>query len=93
VLLLVTNCVVQGRVSWPVVMKKPVVVEPKFRSCSLHIFSQASQSATVKVRFDRNVRKNKFVVEFSNSFNILLVLGRSECSSFSTVTRPALKRE
>jgi hypothetical protein len=50
---------VGGRV---VVMKEAVVVEPKFRSFSSHIFSQASQNFTVKVRVDRSVRRNKFTV-------------------------------
>jgi hypothetical protein len=89
-------CGVQGRVGWPVVLiKEPVVVAPKFRSYSSHIFSQASQNVTVKVRVDRSVMRNKFMVELSNSFNIvvLLVFDRPECSSFSTNTRPALKRE
>jgi hypothetical protein len=45
-----------------VVMKKPVVVAPKFRSFSPHIFSQASQNITVKVRVDRGVQSNKFTV-------------------------------
>jgi hypothetical protein len=43
-------CGFQGRVSGStVVMKEPVVVVPKFRSSSLHIFSQASQNITVKL--------------------------------------------
>jgi hypothetical protein len=50
---------VGGRV---VVMKELVVVSPKFRSFSLHIFSQASQNITVKVRVDHSVRRNKFTV-------------------------------
>jgi hypothetical protein len=45
-----------------VVMKEPVVVEPKFRSFSLHIFSQECQNVTVEVRVDRSVKRNKFVV-------------------------------
>jgi hypothetical protein len=50
---------VGGRI---VVMKEPVVVEPKFQSFSLHIFSQVSQNVTVKVRVDHIVRRNKFTV-------------------------------
>jgi hypothetical protein len=43
-------------------MKEPVMVAPKFRSFSSHIFSQASQNVTVKVRVDHSVRKNKITV-------------------------------
>jgi hypothetical protein len=43
-------------------MKEPVVVVPKFRSFSSHIFSQASQNVTVKVRVHCSVRRNKFTV-------------------------------
>jgi hypothetical protein len=50
---------VGGRI---VVMKEPVVVAPKFRSFSSHIFSQASQNVMVKVRVDHSVRTNKFAV-------------------------------
>jgi hypothetical protein len=42
-------CGFQGRVGGRIVMKKPVVVAPKFRSFLLHIFSQASQNITIKV--------------------------------------------
>jgi hypothetical protein len=57
------HCGFQGRVGGRVVVKKePVVVEPKLRSFSSHIFSQASQNITVKDRADRSVRKNKFTV-------------------------------
>jgi hypothetical protein len=45
-----------------VVMKEPIVVVPKFWSFSSHIFSQASQNVTVKVRVDHSVRRNKFMV-------------------------------
>jgi hypothetical protein len=45
------------------VMKEPVVVVPKFRSFSSHIFSQAYQNITVKVRVDHSVRQNKFTVK------------------------------
>jgi hypothetical protein len=45
-----------------VVMKKPVVVAPKFWSFSSHIFSQAFQNVTVKVIVDHSVRRNKFMV-------------------------------
>jgi hypothetical protein len=50
---------VGGRV---VMMKEPVVVAPKFRYFSSHIFSQAPQNITVKVRVDHSVRRNKFTV-------------------------------
>jgi hypothetical protein len=56
-LLLVTNCGFQGRV---VMIKEPVVVIPKFQSFSSHIFYEASQNVTVKVRIDRSVRRKKF---------------------------------
>jgi hypothetical protein len=56
-------CGVQGRVGGHVVvMKEPVVGAPKFPSFSSHIFSQASQNVTVKVRADRSVRRNKLTV-------------------------------
>jgi hypothetical protein len=45
-----------------VVIKELVVVAPKFQSFSSHIFSQASQNVTVKVRVDHSVRRNKFTV-------------------------------
>jgi hypothetical protein len=51
-----------------VVMKEPVVVTPKFRSFSSHIFSQASQNITVKVRVYHSARRNKFTV--NNSLHI-----------------------
>jgi hypothetical protein len=46
------------------VMKERVMVAPKFWFFSSHIFSQASQNVTVrvKVRVDRSVRRNKFTV-------------------------------
>jgi hypothetical protein len=50
------------------VIKVPVVVVPEFQSFSLHIFSQASQNITVKVRVDLSVRRNKFTV--NNPLNI-----------------------
>jgi hypothetical protein len=57
---------VQGRVGGcVVVMKEPVVVVPKFWSFSSHIFSQASQNFTVKVRVDRSVKRNSFLVDNS----------------------------
>jgi hypothetical protein len=59
---------VGGRV---VMMKEPVVVAQKFWCFLLHIFSQASQNITVKVRVDRSVRRNKFTVE--KKINILFV--------------------
>jgi hypothetical protein len=43
-------------------MKEQVVVAPKFRSFSLHIFTQVSQYITVKVSVDHSVRRNKFTV-------------------------------
>jgi hypothetical protein len=53
----------QGHVGRCVVMmKEPVVVVPEFCSFSSHLFSQASQNITVKVRVDHNVRRNKFTV-------------------------------
>jgi hypothetical protein len=56
------RCGLQGSVGGcVVVMKEPVVVAPNFWSSS-HIFSQASQNITVKVRVDRSVRRNKFMV-------------------------------
>jgi hypothetical protein len=94
-------CGFQGRVCGRVVMmKEPVVVAPKFQSFSSHIFSQASQNVTVKVRVDRHFRRKKFTVNqwmssrnFSTFSVVLLVLGRPERLSSSTDTRPALKRE
>jgi hypothetical protein len=57
-------CGFHGRVGWRVVMmKEPVVVAPKFWSFSSHIFSQASQNVTVKVRVHRSVRRSKFTVK------------------------------
>jgi hypothetical protein len=64
-------CGFQGHVGVRVVMvKEPLVVAPKFRSFSLHIFSQVSQNVTVrvKVRVDRSVRRNKFAV--NSTFHI-----------------------
>jgi hypothetical protein len=56
-------CGFQGRVGRRVVtMKEPVMAAPKFQSFSSHIFSHASQNVTVKVRVDRSVRRNKFMV-------------------------------
>jgi hypothetical protein len=43
-------------------MKEPVVVALKFQLFSSHIFSQASGNITVKVRVDRIIRRNKFMV-------------------------------
>jgi hypothetical protein len=53
-------CGVGGHI---VMMKEPVVVAPKFRSFLSHIFSQASQNVTVKVRVDRSVKRNQFTVK------------------------------
>jgi hypothetical protein len=62
-------------------MKEPVVVAPKFRSFSLHIFSRASQSATVKVRIDCSVRRNEFTVNnplyFEKTMGMLFVKVRT----------------
>jgi hypothetical protein len=56
-------CGFQGHVGGhTVMMKEPVVVAPKFWSFSSHIFSQASQNVTVKVRVDHSARRNKFTV-------------------------------
>jgi hypothetical protein len=52
----------QGCEGGCIVIKEPVVVAPKFQSYSSHIFSQASQNVTVKVRVDHSVRRNKFMV-------------------------------
>jgi hypothetical protein len=53
-------CGFQGRVGGCVVMmKEPVLVAPKFQSFSS---SEASQNVTVKVRVDRSVKRNKFMV-------------------------------
>jgi hypothetical protein len=47
-----------------VMMEEPVVTAPKFRSFSSHIFSQASQNVTVrvKIRVGGSVTRNKFTV-------------------------------
>jgi hypothetical protein len=50
------------RVGGCVVMKEPVVVVPNFWSFLSHIFPQASQNITVKVRVDCSVRRNRFTV-------------------------------
>jgi hypothetical protein len=56
-------CGFHGRAGGRVVMmKEQVVVVPKFLSFSSHIFSQASQNVTAKVRVDCSVRRNKFMV-------------------------------
>jgi hypothetical protein len=56
-------CGFQGHVGRCVfTMKEPVVVAPKFRTFSSHIFSQASQNITVKLRVDHSVRRNKFTM-------------------------------
>jgi hypothetical protein len=53
----------QGRVGGHVVvMKGPVVDEPKFWSFLSHIFSQPAQNITVNVRVDCSVRRNNFMV-------------------------------
>jgi hypothetical protein len=61
-LLLVTNSGFQGCVGGHIVVMEPVVVAPKFRSFLSHIFSQASENITVKVRVDCSVRTNTFTV-------------------------------
>jgi ribosome-associated toxin RatA of RatAB toxin-antitoxin module len=48
--------------------KEPVVVAPKFWPFSSHIFSQASQNVTVKVRVDRSFKRDRFTV--NNSLHI-----------------------
>jgi hypothetical protein len=55
-------CGFQGCVSRCIAVMEPVVVAPKFRSFSSHLFSQASQNITVKVRVDCSVRRTKFTV-------------------------------
>jgi hypothetical protein len=53
-------CGFQGHVGRHIVMMKdPAVVAPKFWSFSPHIFPQASQNITVKVRVDHNVKVKK----------------------------------
>jgi hypothetical protein len=42
---------------------EPVMVAPKFLSFLPHIFSQASQNVTVKVRVDCSVGRNKFTMK------------------------------
>jgi hypothetical protein len=67
-------------------MKEPVVVAPKFRAFSSHIFSQASQNITVEVRVDRSVRRNKFTVNIpfmSKSMSVLFVELRTCCAFFA----------
>jgi hypothetical protein len=85
-LLLVTNFVVFRDV-WTArcVMKEPVVVAPKFRSFSSHIFCQASQNVTVKVRVDRGVKGNKFTIN-----NPLHVEKNNELALCSTPDLPRL---
>jgi hypothetical protein len=56
-------CGFQGRVGRHVVMsQEPVVVTPNFQYFSSYIFEKASQKVTVKVRVDRKVRRNRFMV-------------------------------
>jgi hypothetical protein len=55
-------CGFHGHVGGRNILMEPVVVAPKFQSFSLHIFSQAPQNITVKVRVDCSVRRNKFMV-------------------------------
>jgi hypothetical protein len=70
-------CGFQGRVGGRVVvMNKLVVVAAKFRCFSSHIFSQAPQHTTAKVRVDRSVMRNKFTmnnplhVEKNNAYTL-----------------------
>jgi hypothetical protein len=57
-------CGFQGHVGGCIVMMmEKVVISQKFWSFSLHIFSQASQNFTIKVRVDRSVRRNKFMMK------------------------------
>jgi hypothetical protein len=55
-------CGFHGHVDGHVDMMEPAVVAPKFRSFMSHIFSQASQNATVKSTVGRSVRRNIFMV-------------------------------
>jgi hypothetical protein len=57
----------QGRVVGHIVVMEPVVVVPKFQFFSAHFLSSISKH-TVKVRVDRSVRRNKFMV--NNPFNV-----------------------
>jgi hypothetical protein len=50
-------------------MKEALVFAPKFRSFMSHIFSQASQNITAKVRVDRSVRRKKFKLNISTVTN------------------------
>jgi hypothetical protein len=62
-------CGLQGHIGGRVVlMKEPIAIAPKFWSFSSHIFSQASQNVTVKVRVDCSVRRNRFTV--NNPFHV-----------------------
>jgi hypothetical protein len=58
-----------------VMMKEPVVVAPKFQSFPSHMFSQVSQNATIKVRVDHSVSRNKFTVN-----NPLHIKKNNECA-------------
>jgi hypothetical protein len=58
-------------------MKEQVVVAPNFRSFSSHIFSEASQNITVKVRVDSSVRRNKFAMNNAVSSLLLVIVGSS----------------
>jgi hypothetical protein len=79
-------CGFQGRVGGRVVvMKEPVVVAPKLRSFSSHIFRQAPRNVTVKIRVDHSVRPNKVTVK-----NPLLIEKNNEHSLCWTPDLPRL---
>jgi hypothetical protein len=71
---------VGGRV---VVMKEPVVVAPKFRSFSSHIFSQESQNVTLKVKADCSVRRNKFKVKNPLHIKKMMIMLLTCCAFFA----------
>jgi hypothetical protein len=69
-------------------IKELVVVMPKFWSFSSHIFSQASQIVTVKVRVDCSGRRNKFMnnplhAEKKKTMSMLFVELRTCCIFFA----------
>jgi hypothetical protein len=70
-------------------MKEQVVVVPKFLSFSLHIYSQAPQNVTVKVRVDRSVRRNKLTenrplhIKKKKTMSMLFVELQTCCAFFA----------
>jgi hypothetical protein len=70
-------------------MKEPVVVASKFWYFLSHIFSQASQNVTVKVRVDGSVRRYKFTVNnplhMEKPMSMLFVELRTCCAFFALV--------